>query len=159
MTKNAMPADAPPPLRIEEYFLGRTRGWGVFEDRFGTVRRSFTVDLEGRQEDETFVLDESFCYDDGQIEQRTWQIRAAGPDRDRGHAEATGSAAGNTVSWRYRMALAIAGRRWKIAFDDRMILQPDGVLFNRAHMSWYGLWLGTISLFFCRAGADGVTGR
>ena len=32
-------AKAEPKLKVEEYFLGRTRGWGIFEDRFGDLRR------------------------------------------------------------------------------------------------------------------------
>ncbi len=34
-------------LRLEEYFAGKTRAYGVFQDRFGTLRRQLTVDLDG----------------------------------------------------------------------------------------------------------------
>ena len=36
-----------PELRLEEYFVGETRAWGIFEDRFGNLKRSFTVDITG----------------------------------------------------------------------------------------------------------------
>jgi hypothetical protein len=39
-----------PKLDLYEYFDGRTRAWGMFEDRFGRVRREFTVDISGRRE-------------------------------------------------------------------------------------------------------------
>ena len=38
---------ATPLLRIEEYFSGYTRAWGIFEDRFGNLRRQFVVDIDG----------------------------------------------------------------------------------------------------------------
>jgi hypothetical protein len=44
------PEDTPvrePRFRIEEYFPGRTRAWGIFQDRFGRLRRQFTVDIDG----------------------------------------------------------------------------------------------------------------
>ena len=32
---------------LEEYFLGQTSAYGLFEDRFGKVRRQFKVDITG----------------------------------------------------------------------------------------------------------------
>ncbi len=52
--------DSGPTLRIEEYFLGKTRAWGIFEDRFGRLRRQFTVSIHGRIMDGELVLDEHF---------------------------------------------------------------------------------------------------
>ena len=31
------------PFVLEEYFHGKTRAWGLFEDRFGTVQRSLSL--------------------------------------------------------------------------------------------------------------------
>ena len=36
-----------PKLILEEFFAGKTRGWGIFEDRFGNVKRQFVVDIDG----------------------------------------------------------------------------------------------------------------
>ena len=52
---------ATPQLVLEEYFAGKTRAWGIFEDRFGTLRRQFTVDIDGRWDGRTLVLDERPC--------------------------------------------------------------------------------------------------
>ncbi|MED5358073.1 MAG: DUF3833 family protein, partial [Pseudomonadota bacterium] len=55
-----------PQLRIEEYFAGHTRAWGIFEDRFGNLRRQFVVNIDGKWDGETLVLDEHFLYSDGE---------------------------------------------------------------------------------------------
>ena len=146
-----------PPLDIFEYFLGHTRAWGLFEDRFGNVRRQFTVDIRGQVEDGRLVLQEDFLYSDGEREQRRWTIERAGEGRYRGRAgdvigEALGIAAGNSLNWRYRMALKVGDGHWRVAFDDWMFLQPDGVLINRARVSKFGIELGTVSLFFMKPG-------
>merc|ERR1711939_681021 len=92
--------DQTPVLRIEEYFQGTTRAWGIFEDRFGTLRRQFTVEITGTWDGETLVLDERFNYADGETDRRVWTIRKTGDHRYEGQAndvvgKATGEAYGN----------------------------------------------------------------
>ena len=67
--------DHKPKLDLYEYFAGEIRAWGLFEDRFGRVRRQFQVDVEGRIEDGELVLEEDFLYDDGERDRRVWRIR------------------------------------------------------------------------------------
>lgn len=142
-----------PQLVVDRYFAGHTRAWGLFEDRFGRVRRQFAVDMNGRRDGDEFVLDERFAYDDGEVQSRVWRIRATGPDRYEGRAGdvvgvAIGEAKGNALHWRYTLNLPIDGRIWAVNFDDWMFLQTDGVLLNRAHMSKWGIELGSVTLLF-----------
>ena len=51
--------NATPQLVIEEYFAGETQAWGLFEDRFGTIRRQFSVDIVGTWDGEFLTLDEN----------------------------------------------------------------------------------------------------
>lgn len=148
-----------PALDPFRYFEGRTRAWGIFEDRFGRVRREFTVDIHGRADGaDGFVLEEDFAYADGERERRVWRLRRTGPGSYEGRADdvvgvATGRAAGNALNWRYALALRIGGSRWNVDFNDWMFLQPDGVLLNRARMSKWGLELGQVTLAFQRVSA------
>lgn len=142
-----------PRLVLEDYFAGKTRAWGIFEDRFGRVRRQFTVDIDGVWDGETLVLDERFEYRDGERDRRVWTIAKAGARRYEGRADdvvglAVGEAHGSVLNWRYEMDLKIGGSTWRVAFDDRMFLQPDNVLINRARVSKWGFELGTVTLFF-----------
>ncbi len=36
-----------PESKLEEYFKGKTVARGVFEDRFGNIKNSFKVDIDG----------------------------------------------------------------------------------------------------------------
>ncbi|MFP5514072.1 MAG: DUF3833 domain-containing protein [Alphaproteobacteria bacterium] len=146
-----------PELRIEQYFAGRTRAWGLFEDRFGTLRRSFTVVIDGRWDGRELTLDERFLYADGETDRRVWRIARTGEGRYEGSADdvigkAVGRSAGNALNWTYEMALKVGGGRWRVRFDDWMWLQPGDALINRANVYRWGLWIGTVSLFFLPEG-------
>jgi hypothetical protein len=157
MNAAAVPSGLP-PFRIEEYFPGRTRAWGIFQDRFGKLRRQFTVDIDGTWNGETLTLVERFTYDDGKTEQRTWTIRKTGEQGYEGTADgvigiAEGRSHGNVLNWHYRFALRIGDSTWKVTFDDRMFLQEDGVMINRAAVTKFGIELGEITIAFRKKSA------
>jgi len=64
-----------PRFILEDYFSGNVRAWGVFQDRFGRLRRQFAVDIEGTWDGETLTLVEDFFYADGETDRRIWTIR------------------------------------------------------------------------------------
>jgi hypothetical protein len=155
-----------PEMRIETYFAGPTEGAGIVRDRFGNLRRQFTVTMTGRWEGDVFVLEEDFVYDDGETDHRTWRVHREGVDGYRATApdvigEAVGKTSGNALNWRYTLALPIGGRTWHIDFDDWMFLQPGGVLINQAYMSKFGIRIGEIVLSFRKpaaAASDSISG-
>ena len=59
-------SDTKPEFVLEAYFAGETRAWGIFEDRFGNLRRQFVVDITGTWNGQELVLDERFAYSDGE---------------------------------------------------------------------------------------------
>lgn len=149
-----MPADLTiPSLEPERYFARRLDAYGVFVDRFGTIRRQFEVTVIGQRTDAGFVLDESFIYDDGEAEDRRWEVTALGDGRYEGRcADVVGVARGvctaNMLSWRYKFRLAMYGRKVTVGFDDVMVLQAGDILVNRATVSKAGLRLGEVLLSF-----------
>lgn len=155
-------AKATPELVLEEFFNGRTVAYGLFEDRFGDLRRRFRVEIDGRLEDGDLILDERFIYDDGERQQRVWTItpaRAADGSRlYQGQAAdviglADGSAAGPALNWSYDVGLAIGGRIWEVRFDDWIYQMDENVALNRARVSKWGIELGTVTLVFLRGPA------
>ncbi len=142
-----------PRFLIEEYFAGKTKAWGIFQDRFGKLRRQFVVDIDGHWDGETLTLVEDFVYDDGQTEQRTWRIRKTSAHSYEGTADgvvgtAEGTSYGNALNWRYRFALKIGDSTWNVHFDDWMFLQGDGVMINRAEVTKFGFKLGEVTIAF-----------
>jgi len=149
-----------PTLTLEDYFEGRSQAWGVFEDRFGNVRRQFTVDIEGSWDEtaQALTLIEDFVYSDGETERRVWELKKTGPATYEGTAGgvvgvAKGEIAGNAFNWKYTFDLPVGGSTWRVDFDDWMFLQPGGVIVNRATVSKWGVEIGRAMIFFRKVDA------
>jgi hypothetical protein len=147
-----------PELKIEEYFDGKVYAWGIFEDRFGTIRRQFQVEIDGDWDGKTLTLDEQFLYDDGERDQRIWEITSSGSGNYEGQAAdvlgtAAGTSQGNALNWKYDIDLKVGDGSWRVTFDDWMLLQQGGVLINRAYVKKWGFTIGTVTLSFMRGDA------
>lgn len=144
-----------PRLELERYFVGTTRAFGLFHDRFGKLRRQFTVEIDGRIEDGVLVLDERFLYDDGETGRRVWRIRRLDDHTYEGTADdvigvARGRVFGNAMYWSYEVDLPVGGSVWRVTFDDWLFLMADDVLLNRATVSKFGIRLGEVTLAFVK---------
>ena len=143
-----------PNFSLFDYFQGKTRGWGMFQDRGGNLKRQFVVDINGYTNDQgQLVLEEDFVWSDGEKSRRVWTISKDGNNQFIGKAddvigEAKGVSAGNALNWKYDLSLPVDGKTYKVRFDDWMFLQPDGVLLNRAKMSKFGFNLGEVFISF-----------
>ncbi len=151
-----------PRLVLEDYFAGETKAYGIFRDRFGDLRRQFTVAIQGdwNPNTKTLTLDEKFRYADGETETRVWTIEKTGPHSYRGTAgdvigAATGEAYGNAFTWSYDVELDMGDDTWTVTFDDWMFRQSDGIVINTADVSRWGLHVGTVTIVFRKAG-DGA---
>jgi len=145
--------DTKPHFVLNDYFLGTTHAWGLFEDRFGNVKRSFKVTINGRTQDGNLILVEDFVYNDGEVDQRIWTITQTGEDRYEGTADdiigkADGQVAGNALNWKYTMLLPVGDKTYKVKFNDWMFLQSDDIMINKATVSKWGFEVGTVMLFF-----------
>ena len=142
-----------PKLVLEKYFEGKTKAWGMFHDRFGNLKRSFKVDINGVLQDNILTLDEKFLYDDGEKETRVWKIKILGNNMYSGIAddvigEAKGISAGNALNWKYKLNLRVKDSTIKVDFDDWMFLQDENILMNRAVVKKWGISLGVVSITF-----------
>ncbi len=145
-------------LNLEEFFVGRSVAHGQFQDRFGTVRRRFEVDILGEWDGELLTLTEDFVYEDGATEQRVWRLRKTGADTWEGTAAgvqgvATGEERGDTFNWRYTIDLPIPAADGSVetlraTFDDWMWLLSDDRVLNRATMTRFGIEIGEVILTF-----------
>ena len=153
-------ADNRPALKLEEFFDGRSYAYGIFEDRFGNLKRQFRVQIDGRIDSGRLILDEQFIYDDGETARRVWTIDNLGPDqkgliRYRGRAEdidgeATGQITGNVLSWSYDIVLSMSGQQLKVRFDDFIYQIEKNIAINRAFVSKWGVNIGSVTLVFLR---------
>lgn len=152
--------DKEPRFILEDYFKGDTRAWGIFQDRFGKLRREFYVDIEGKWDGKELVLNEDFKYSDGETDNRVWRITKLDEHTYEGRADdiigtATGKSYGNALNWRYTMDLkGKNGKTLRVDFNDWMFLQEGGVLINRAKVKKFGIELGEVILFFTKEKAE-----
>lgn len=153
-------ADNRPALKLEEFFDGRSYAYGIFEDRFGNLKRQFRVQIDGRTEAGQMTLDEQFIYDDGETARRVWTIDNLGPDGSglilyQGRAEdivgeAKGQTAGNVLSWSYDIVLSMSGQQLQVRFDDFIYQLDKDIAINRAFVSKWGVEIGSVTLVFLR---------
>ena len=156
-------ADRTPKLDLSTFFVGQTVALGIFEDRFGNLRRQFRVVLEGMVDGDVLTLDETFLYDDGEQDFRKWVIRRTGKGKNgevlfEGSAEditgvASGAISGNALNWEYDVVLSIDGRNVEVHFDDWIYQQHEDVAINRAYVSKFGIEIGSVTIVFLRGDA------
>ena len=142
-----------PEFVLEEYFVGRTVAYGVFENRSGKVVSQFKVDIEGTFDGETLTLDEDFVYSDGKVDKRIWKVKVLPNGRYEGTTDgvvgiARGERAGNAFNWVYVFDLPVDDTTYRLKFNDWMFLQEDGVMINRAHVTKWGFDVGSVTLSF-----------
>lgn len=147
--------DQTPKFQLEDYFLGQTKATGIFEDRFGRLRREFIVDINGYMEDGELILDEKFFYKDGEEATRIWRIKRIDDTLYEGRADdivgaAKGVVSGNALNWTYTMDLKVGDDIWRVKFDDWMYLQDGDILINRAYVRRWGFLVGSVTLVFQR---------
>lgn len=158
MTDDVSTSSAPPDrLDLLAFLEGRTRAWGVFEDRFRRIQRRFTAELEGYWEGGVFILDESFIFSDGSTETRIWRIvPLPGPGGefsatcDDVVGKARGRATEDGVHLDYAFSLKSGNLAFTARFDDRYYQLDAHSVMNRAIVTKWGMKLGELSVFFQR---------
>ena len=142
-----------PTLDLREYFDGPLVAWGIVQDRSGEMTRSFRVDMVGRWDGDTGVLEEDFSWSDGSSERRVWTFRRLDAQNYIGTAgdvvgEAVGEARGNALRWQYTLALPWDDGTINVFLDDWMWLIQDDILVNRSEIRKFGLRVGEVTIFF-----------
>lgn len=144
-----------PKLVLENFFSGKTVARGVFEDRFGNIKKYFKVDIIGTWDGKTLILEENFIYNDGSKEFRKWTINKDIKKTNyySGFADgviglANGSTSGNAFNWKYKFKLKVGNKFYNVDFDDWMFLQEENYLINIAQVKKFGITLGKVILFF-----------
>jgi len=145
-------ANEKPSLDLAQYFTGTVDGWGMFQDRSGTVVKRFYVRIDCTWKGNEGTLDEHFEYIDGTTQNRVWKLTKDG-NRYTGTASdvvgtAQGTAAGNALHWNYVLALPVDGKTWNMDMDDWMYLIDDRTMLNRTTMSKFGFRVGEVTLSF-----------
>ena len=147
-----------PQFDLFNFFKGKSIAYGIFEDRFGKLRRQFRVNITGTINNNTLILDEKFLYDDGEKSSRIWKIKNISDKTSvkyKGRAEdiegfAEGKTIGNAFNWSYHIYLNMKGTNLKVKFNDWIYQQDKNIAINRAYVSKFGIDIGSVTLVFLR---------
>lgn len=151
-------AERRPAFDLATFFDGKSVAYGIFEDRFGNLRRQFRVEIDANLEGDVLTLDEQFLYADGEQDRRIWEIEKQIIDGEvvyTGRAgditgKAKGRIAGNAMSWRYDITLVLSGMEVEVSFDDFIYQIDSDIAINRAYVSKWGLEIGSVTLVFLK---------
>jgi len=140
-------------LNLEDFFDGEVVAYGQFQDRFGTVRSRFKVDILGTFDGKTLILEESFFYSDNSSQNRTWTLIKLNDSEWKGSApdvigDAKGKEIGDLFNWQYNIDLPVGDDLLRVKFDDWMWLLSDDRLLNKAYVQKYGFNLGEVIIYF-----------
>ncbi|HZM04392.1 MAG TPA: DUF3833 family protein [Candidatus Saccharimonadales bacterium] len=142
-------------LEPDQYFMGHTRSWGVTENRGGQPTSHFTTDSFGtREAGGDVMIEQTFHYEKGRTQQRTWHVHRIGEH----HYEATandvvgkahGEAQGNVFCWEYTIAVKPGNPLSHVHLRQWMYL-PEGTdtMFTRVEVKKFGLILQQITESF-----------
>ena len=148
-------ANTEPKIKIEEYFLGDVKAWGIFQNRFGKVKRQFTAKMKGSIDGDFLILDEDFSWNDGEKQKRKWKIKKVGKNNYEGTASdvigiAKGVSYGSAFKFEYNLLIPFKDKKIKVRFDDWIFKQDDKVAINRAIVSKFGFKVGELTVFFVK---------
>ena len=140
-----------PLLKLDQFFQGQSRAWGVLHDWQGKQSVRFTAELCGSWQGNTGNLYELFYFSDGRIEQRHWQLQQNADGSIVGRAGdvvglATGQLAGNTLYWEYTLRIPYDGDSLDVTVKDWLYLIDSENLLNRSTLHKFGLTVGELTL-------------
>ncbi|MGY6411737.1 MAG: DUF3833 family protein [Alkalilacustris sp.] len=144
------------PITLEDAFVGRAVGAGVFRVPLTGLERRFTALLDGRLEGDRLTVVEDFFYDDGEEARLTWVFDRAGPGRWTGEREDTVAPAevlerGTEIRLSYSVDFRSGEDVTRLGFEDVIFFGPDGRVINEAIVSRWGIPVGTVRFELLRA--------
>ena len=147
--------DKKPRLIIEEYLKGEVKAWGILQNRSGKVTRQFSAILNGKWDGTQLILDETFNWDDGEIQNRQWKINKIDEHNYEGTAgdvvgKAKGFSYGPAFKFEYVLLVPVKGKEIKITFDDWIFMQDEKVAINRAKMTKFGIRVADLTVVFVK---------
>jgi len=144
-----------PTIKIEEYFNGQVKAWGLLQNRAGKVTRQFKADMFGKFENNILTLEEDFFWTDGEKQKRTWKIEKLDENNYQGTAsDVVGSAKGfqygSAFKFEYDLLVPFKSKNIKVSFDDWIFKQDEKVAINRATLTKFGFKVGELTVFFLK---------
>ncbi|MFN7225615.1 MAG: DUF3833 family protein, partial [Paracoccaceae bacterium] len=143
----SVPQPSEPPIgaiTLDEVFVGRLRGRGLFRVDLTGDERRFSARLHGTLRGDRLTVVEDFTYDDGQADRLTWVFDRAGPGRWTGRREDTvGTAqvveADGVIRLDYTADFRSTDAVTRLVFSDVLYRGANGRILNDAIVRRWGV--------------------
>jgi hypothetical protein len=140
-----------PALDLKRFFNGNLRAYGMLQNQSGEMTRRFTASIDASWQGDIGLLEETFNFDDGEVQYRTWHLTDHGDGRYSGTAgdvvgEATGSIVGSVFQWQYQLEVPYRDGTITVALDDWLYLIDDDHLINKTDLRKFGFKVGELTL-------------
>ncbi len=141
-----------PELKLEQFFDGELKAYGMVLDRSGNLLRRFNVKLLASWQGDEGEIKEWFEFDDGETSTRIWQLKKIGDNQYQGTAGdvvgiANGKTEGAALYWEYELEIPVDGTVYEVTLDDWMFMIDEKRLFNKTDMSKWGFHVGEVILY------------
>jgi hypothetical protein len=139
------------PLTLDQAFVGRQTGRGVFRVYLTGSERRFTALLNGHlsRKGTRLTVVEDFAYDDGEENRLTWVFDRTGPGTWTGRREDTVGTAtvveeNGAVRMTYTADFTSPSGVNRLGFADVIYRRHDGLIINDAVVSRSGFPVGSV---------------
>ena len=127
----------------------------MLEDWNGLVTRRFSAKINGSWNGNEGVLKESFVFDDGKTQERTWKVNFSDQNNFVASAgdvvgTAIGKQFGNSLNMKYVLNVPYKSSNININMDDWMYLINDNILINKTKMKKFGITVGILTIVFVK---------
>ena len=144
-----------PIIKIEEYFQGKVKAWGMLQGRSGEIKRQFVADMKGKFDGQNLILDETFVWNDGEKQKRRWTIKKLEDNRYEGTAPevvgiAKGVSFGSAFKFEYKLLVPYKYKKIKIKLDDWIFKQDEKIAINKATLTKFGIKVGELTVLFVK---------
>ncbi|MDB6139928.1 MAG: lipoprotein [Verrucomicrobiaceae bacterium] len=136
-----------PVFKPERFFAGRTKSWGVFENKSGQPTKLIYTETTGRWDGKALHFEQAIDIPQGKKSHRSWLIQPL----DEHHYSVTGTdiigvahgeTSGNAFHLEFTIDALPGNPLGHLHMSQWMYLQPDGVtLINRDHLTKAGLFV------------------
>lgn len=139
-------------LVLESFFAGRTIDDGRFVNSWTRSERRFHVVIDGTWDGRVLALSETYDYDNGLRERKSWRLEQTMPGRFTGTYDNT---IGPANIWsedamvRLKYKLRLAGIA--LDFDETMKPCDDGSVIDTARVAKWGIPVGRLEVVMRRA--------
>jgi hypothetical protein len=142
-----------PKFDIRKYFNGNLEAYGILQNWQGKVIRTFTVKMQATWQEDKGVLQEYFLFNDGEKQERVWQLNMQDDHNFTAIAAdvvktAKGQQYGNAVKMDYVLAIPVGDKTYNFTINDWLFLIDENSLVNVSTITKFGIPVAKLSIGF-----------